>query len=271
MMSTKGLETPLPLPLPLPPLPDDADDTSSPVVVAVVVDVDDVAADADGNNVFWTRDPNVLFRSFEFFPTDKMTYTSKLNAISRAVVVLAIVSFMFTTRVQILVTAAITMFFIAMLFQYQTGRHTRTRATENFKNAGMEIVKRANVPLDGVFDTPTTANPFANVMMADYDFNPHKKPAPPLSTVSANQTMMDSAKQLILDTHPDQPDLADKLFTDLGDQLTFEQSMRPFHSTASTTIPNDQNAFAEFCYGSMVSCKDGNLFACARNLQRYQS
>ena len=56
---------------------------------------------------------------------------------------------------------------------------------------------------------------------------------------------------------------------DLGEQFVFEQSLRPFHSNPSTTIPNDQQGFAEFCYGSMVSCKEGNMFACARNLARH--
>ena len=42
--------------------------------------------------------------------------------------------------------------------------------------------------------------------------------------------------------------------------------MRPFYSTANTTIPNDQGAFADFCYGSMVSCKEGNPFACTKQM-----
>ena len=69
--------------------------------------------------------------------------------------------------------------------------------------------------------------------------------------------------------NPDQPDISDKLFRDLGEQYVFEQSLRQFTSNPSTTIPNDQAGFAEFAYGSMVSCKEGNLFACARNLPKY--
>ena len=60
-----------------------------------------------------------------------------------------------------------------------------------------------------------------------------------------------------------------KLFKDAGSELMFEQSLRPFNSNPSTTIPNDQAGFAEFCYGSMISCKEGNQFACARNLARH--
>ena len=74
---------------------------------------------------------------------------------------------------------------------------------------------------------------------------------------------------MIDDAHPGQSKITDKLYQSLGDNLAFEQSMRPFYSTPSTTIPNDQGAFADFCYGSMVSCKEGNPFACARNLARH--
>jgi len=73
------------------------------------------------------------------------------------------------------------------------------------------------------------------------------------------------------DSYPTTPGNTEKLFRDVNDQLTFEQSMRPFMSNPATTIPNDQGAFAQFCYGSMVSCKEGNLFACARNTSHYNN
>ena len=86
---------------------------------------------------------------------------------------------------------------------------------------------------------------------------------------NVNNTILENAKQMVIDQNPGQPDIADKLFMDLGEQFQFEQSLQPFYSTSATTIPNDQAGFADFCYGSMVSCKEGNLFACARNLDRY--
>ena len=81
----------------------------------------------------------------------------------------------------------------------------------------------------------------------------------------------DSTKEMIKKINPSNPDIDKRLFKDLGDQYVFEQSLRPFHSNPSTTIPNDQEAFSEFCYGSMISCKEGNDFACARNLSRYNN
>ena len=122
---------------------------------------------------------------------------------------------------------------------------------------------------DQVFDRPTARNPFSNVLVTDYNRAAEKLPAPPLGTDSVNKQVMTNARQLVQDANPGQPDICDKLFQSVNEQLNFEQSMRPFHSAPSTTIPNDQGAFAEFCYGGMKSCKEGNLFACARNTSHY--
>ena len=44
--------------------------------------------------------------------------------------------------------------------------------------------------------------------------------------------------------------------------------MRNFYTMPNSRIPNDQKGFAEFCYGTMVSCKEGNEFACEKNMYR---
>jgi hypothetical protein len=55
-----------------------------------------------------------------------------------------------------------------------------------------------------------------------------------------------------------------KLFGTLGDNVGFDASMRNFYPMPNTRIPNDQDAFAKFCYGEMKSCKEGDEFACGR-------
>jgi len=116
---------------------------------------------------------------------------------------------------------------------------------------------------------PESHNPLGNVMLTDYDYNPNKKPAPPSYTDSVENDILTQAKKMVVEANPGQPDIADKLFGDLGDDFTFQQSMQPFYSTASTTIPNDQGAFADFCYGNMISAKEGNMFASQRNMPRH--
>ena len=141
---------------------------------------------------------------------------------------------------------------------------------EGFANPAVDYLESEDVNMsEAIFDEPTPENPFSNVMMTDYDYNPNKKSAPPAFNKNVSEKILEDAKQLVVKSNPDQPDIADKLFKDLGEQYVFEQSLRPFNSNPSTTIPNDQQAFTEFCYGSMVSCKEGNPFACARNLTRH--
>ena len=123
--------------------------------------------------------------------------------------------------------------------------------------------------LTDVFEEPNSKNPFNNVLVTDYYKNPEKKPAAPSYNNNTKDNILDSAKQLVREINPDQPDIAEKLFSDLGEKINLEQSLRPFHSNPSTTIPNDQTAFANFCYGNMVSCKENNQFACAKNVSRY--
>jgi hypothetical protein len=235
----------------------------------------------EANIQFWTQNPNVLFKQqyiFEFFPTENMSYSQKLNAVSRMVIFLTIITFMFTKSKALLFISAITLFCIFMLFHYQEQEKLKLdnkklnleKTVENFDNIALDTLKENNISKNTkVFSPPSSLNPFSNVLISDYDYNVNKKPAAPAFNTNVNNDILSQAKQFVREANPDQPDISDKLFKDLGEQYVFEQSLRPFHSNPSTTIPNDQQGFAEFCYGSMVSCKEGNMFACARNLARY--
>ena len=143
---------------------------------------------------------------------------------------------------------------------------------EGFTNPADTILQEFNyIKNPDVFDKSTPDNPFSNVLIPDYEYNTDKKPAPPAFNSTVNNTILEQAKQLVSELNPGQPDISDKLFKDLGEQYVFEQSLRQFNSNPSTTIPNDQQGFAEFCYGSMVSSHDGNPFALARNLPRHNN
>jgi len=215
---------------------------------------------------FWSDNPNILLQgNYEFFPVSGMTFNQKLNAISRTVIVLAIILFCLYPGIQIILVTILTLAAIFMLHFYRR-KENEKKVKETFENPALAVIGDKATAID-TFDTPTDTNPFSNVLLPDYDYNPQKKPAPPAFNIG--QTILEQAKQLVVDQNPGQPDIAKKLFTDLGEQFVFEQSLQPFYSNAATTIPNDQAGFADFCYGSMVSCKEGNLFACARNLDRY--
>ena len=80
---------------------------------------------------------------------------------------------------------------------------------------------------------------------------------------------MDDKTKKIVEKNFGDPNIDERLFKDLADAYDFDNSMRTFYATANTKIPNDQDAFAEFCYGDMISCKEGNGFACVKDNYRY--
>jgi len=229
---------------------------------------------------FWAESPEILIDKdslMELFPTEHMTYNQKLNAITRTILILTIAVFVVSRSMQTIFISAMTIFTIFILQHYHSKDERekdrkKRLALENFEVSKPveDYFKDHNLSIPGnLFDKPKSENPYSNVLNTDIYYNADKKPAPPAFNKYVNDEILKQAKQLVVNANPDQPDIADKLFKDLGDQYVFEQSLRPFNSVASTTVPNDQSAFAEFCYGSMVSCKEGNQFACARNLSRH--
>lgn len=238
---------------------------------------------------FWTDNPNILMKQdyiFEFFPTEYMTYEQKMNAITRLVILLTFFGFIYSKNQRLLVISFITLVSIYLIYQNQKYENDKSNIKkmnlesefENFSlpnllsGPAQQALNNSRIsykdPAD-VFDSPAVNNPFSNVLLTDYDYNPNKKPAAPSYNESVQKDILGQAKQLVSDMNPDQPDISDKLFSGIGDKLEFEQSMRQFISNPSTTIPNDQTAFAQYCFGNAISAKEGNLFALARNLNRH--
>ena len=230
---------------------------------------------------FWTENPNVLLNpSFitEFFPSPDMSYNQKLNAISRMIIVLTAFVFFVTGTFRSVLFGVFSLIAIYLVHSYHGKEKTTSdKKQDAFTGLGGQTSKDSPAlsvienpekilgsPVE-VFDQPTAENPFSNVLITDVTGNPSKKPAPPAYNDQTNRRILDAAKEAVIKANPGQPDISDRLFKDLGEQMTFEQSMRQFYSTPSTTNPDDQQAFAEFCYGSMISCAEGNKFACARN------
>jgi hypothetical protein len=244
---------------------------------------------------FWSDNPNILFQQpylFELFPTETMTYNQKLNAITRLVILLTAIGYIFKQNARILAVSAMTILAIFLLHFAHMNEITKPQLdkAEGFQTTAnilpvdiasngifipdKNVLPQGNynpaAPVRTDFIAPSAINPLNNVMLTDYEFNPNKQPAPPAFTKSVNDAILEKTKQEIASQYPTQPNIDKKLFHDLVDDFDFEQSMRPFYSTAITTIPNNQAAFANFCYGEMISCKEGDGIACGKTFPRYQ-
>jgi hypothetical protein len=223
---------------------------------------------------FWTKNPNVLLTAWwQVFPDTTMTTDEKLNAITRLIILLVVFTYLLTQRTRILAVGMLTIGAIIVYYYVDTKRTVEQFTQEmdaRVRDYEANLMNNTTTTTTAIFDEPKSGNPFSNVLVTDYQYNVHKKPAPPIDNSEVRDKVLAAAKQTVLDLNPTQPDLADKLFKNMGDEWDFEQSMRQFVTQPGTTIPNDQEAFSQFCYGSMVSCKEGNAFACARNNPRFE-
>jgi len=205
-------------------------------------------------NTFWLNDPTILLNKnelTEIWPSQELSFERKLNAITRLILILTFLGFLATKSMKIILTTSITL--VVLVIIYKNGKNKRKEPFNTIKNNyNKQILK--NVMKDK-FQTPTVQNPLMNVMPTDYTDNPNRKKAAPINNNLIEQEVNDAVKK----------SLDPKLFRNLGDNLTFQHSMRTFNAQPATTIPNDQKAFMKYCYGGMKSCKEGDSLQCMKN------
>ena len=211
---------------------------------------------------FWINNPKSLINNIQlqsFWPTDSMSFNEKLNSISRLVIILTIGGTMITKSVNILFIGLITIGIIIFLFYNKKDKET----FDNLNNNTSTTIPK------NVYYNSDWKNPFSNVLLPEINDDPHRKAAPPAFNNKINKSIADSTKEMIQNLNPDQPNIDEKLFRDLGDNFNFRNSLITFNSNPNTQIPNDQDGFAQFCYGNMHSCKEGNdPTACTNNPPR---
>ena len=219
---------------------------------------------------FWLNKPAILLDRdsiTEFWCDKDMTSSQKLNAVTRLVIVLTILGYFMTQNINFIIMGFITLgIIVAMYYHFATKdriKKPKKNIQEGFANP------KEYKALEKNFTQPTMKNPLMNVTLPEISDDPQRKSAAPAFNPIVEKEINASTKRQIRAMHRDQPDIDEKLFKDLGDNFNFEQSMRPFYATANTQVPNDQKSFAEFCYGNMPSCKEGNEFACMQNNERY--
>jgi hypothetical protein len=224
---------------------------------------------------FWINDPYILLNKddiTDIWPMPLMSIEQKLNAISRIVILLSILGFLITKNINIVFTGLITLAIFVMIYklQYQNkpDDNVNNDTSDQKKKEGFVNSKLYNV-LKPDLTTPTINNPMMNVLLPEISYNPTREQAAPAYNPAVEKEINRSTEvATVIDFEPktisEAEKIRKKLFADLGDKYEFDDSMRSFYTNPNTTIPNDQAGFAEFCYGTMISCKEGNEFACQR-------
>jgi hypothetical protein len=106
-----------------------------------------------------------------------------------------------------------------------------------------------------------------NVLLTEINDNPNRNEAAPAFIPIVEADINEKTKKFVASNFDDTT-IDQRLFNDLGDSFSFDQSMRAWYPMPNTTIPNDQKSFADYCYGDMLACRDetNNELACLRNM-----
>jgi hypothetical protein len=228
---------------------------------------------------FWLNEPTILFEKkhiTDIWPNPDMSNMEKLNAISRFVIIASLLGYLITLNIGIIFVCIVTLGVIAILYHVQSNKiktdekakESPEKIKENFTNAILYNEVKDE------YTNPKNSNPLMNVLLPEISYNPTRSEAAPAYNPEVEKKINKSTKDYVVDTTfsdestKQKEYIRRKLFSDLGDSYTFDYSMRNFYTNPNTTIPNDQEGFANFCYGDMISAKEGNEFALGRNQPR---
>jgi hypothetical protein len=228
---------------------------------------------------FWLNEPTILFdkkQITEIWPNPNMSNMEKLNAISRFVIIASLLGYLITLNIGIIFVGIVTLAVVAILYHVQSNK---AKADENAKELPPKIKESFtnSILYNEVKDdytNPKENNPMMNVLLPEISYNPTRNEAAPAFNAEVEKKINNSTKDYVVDTTfsdesaKQKEYIKRKLFSDLGDSYTFDYSMRNFYTNPNTTIPNDQEGFANFCFGDMISAKEGNEFALGRNQPR---
>jgi hypothetical protein len=169
-----------------------------------------------------------------------MSRDEKLNAMTRFIIILSLIGYMCINRVVILVFGLIFIGVIVILY--------------NTMKEGMSPYFT-----DGNKSEIYSNNPFNNVLITDYMFNPSKKEFSEDYTPDLENRLNNGIKSTIVELNEDNAEITDIFKTD-SDNMQLEQSSRQFFTNPITTIPNKQDSFLEFCYGTLHSEKPLTIY-----------
>lgn len=187
---------------------------------------------------FWLDDPANLFVNWRrFVPTNDMTVPEALNSVVRFTVYSSLLVALIVQKTQYLLLIPLVMLASILLVRLFPTTQVIQETFENLRRKGSS----ANT---GGVATPTSDNPFMNVLFTDYVDNPDRVAAPPDVTSKALDSSIREAFSKTSD-----------LFMDTSDTYGLMESSRNWVTQAATTIPNDLDGFQAFLNKDNVSRK----------------
>jgi len=218
---------------------------------------------------FWFNDPTILFNKesiLEIWPTQQMTFEAKLNAISRLVIFMSLLGFIFTRNLNLIIIGIVTLAIIFTLYKLRKQSIVKFKEGFSVNSSIQPSIQPSPAPmttnpvtletvLRSEFHPTTKKNPFGNVLLTDIADDPNRKAAAPSFNPDVYDDITSSVKKQTQMLNPGIINTNKQLYGDLYDSYTLDNSMMRFYSTANSRVENDQGAYAKYLYGQMPSGK----------------
>jgi len=196
----------------------------------------------------WINDPTILLNKnyiFDLWPTAIMAYDEKVNAITRFIILISILGFIFTMKINILFIGITTLAVIFIVLKMKKPKITKNNLEEGFEVEGNKVKNLYDkktitdpVTLESVlrenYKEGTKKNPFSNVLLTDIGDDPKRKSAPPSFNVDVDEEITKNVKKSVQFMNPDIKNTNKQLFSSLTDNFYLDQSNRAFFSTPNT-------------------------------------
>ena len=218
----------------------------------------------ESTDAIWYRSPRDFLtedNAVQFFPTPDQPLATRLNATMRLAVyfsvVLAIVKRDLNVPVVVLLLVGALTYVVyekhGQMEKQAQKKMKKLNVEERYRGKKRKVGDRVGKHLKPeVCVPPTRHNPFMNVTPVDVSDFPNRPPA-------CKVTHKDVKKRM--EHHFDHD-----LYRDVGDVFGRKTSSRQFYTVPNTQVPNDQQGFAEWCYKTPPTCKEGNGSQCFRNV-----
>ncbi len=220
---------------------------------------------------FWSNDPTILFNKdniLQIWPTQQMIFEAKLNAISRIVILMSILGFIFTRNWNLVIIGIVTLAIIFTLYKLRK----QSLVSSLIKKEGFTVnpsmqpsslspspMLKDPVTLKSVlrsnFHPTTKKNPFGNVLLTDIGDEPNRLAAAPSFNPDVYDDIDKAVKKQTQMLNPSIINTNKQLYGDLLSNYDLDNSMMQFYSMPNTRVANDQGAYAEYLYGNMPSSK----------------
>lgn len=200
----------------------------------------------------WYDDPSGFITYDNYFvvlPTQDMTTEEKINSLVRFFLYLGLVLALIKTDYRYVFFGIMVGLVSIVLYEHE--RKQLARVEKFLQENQLDVVNNK------VCARSTVDNPFMNPTVTDIIDNPTR----PAACDITNERIQDSIDM----------NFSERLFKDVSDLYGKTASQRQFYTVPSTTIPNNQGDFAQWCYGHGATCKEGNGFQCFNNTYRVRS